>query len=55
MGPFCYFCTVQNAPYLTPEALTDFIRTALREDVGDGDHSSLASIPADASTRCWAV
>ncbi|MBD2717157.1 carboxylating nicotinate-nucleotide diphosphorylase [Microvirga sp. STR05] len=51
MGCFCYFCTVQNTPYLTSEALVDFIRTALREDVGDGDHSSLASIPADACNR----
>lgn len=39
------------APYLTPEALTTFIRTALAEDVGDGDHSALASIPADARNR----
>ena len=42
---------MQNAPYLTPEALTTFIRTALAEDIGDGDHSSLASIPADARNR----
>jgi nicotinate-nucleotide pyrophosphorylase (carboxylating) len=39
------------APYLTPEALTTFIRTALAEDVGDGDHSALAAIPADARNR----
>lgn len=51
MGPFHYFCTVQNTPYPTPEAIADFIHTALREDVGDGDHSSLASIPADAYNR----
>jgi nicotinate-nucleotide pyrophosphorylase (carboxylating) len=40
-----------SAPYLTSEALTTFIRTALAEDVGDGDHSALASIPADAHNR----
>ncbi len=39
------------APYLTPDALTTFIRTALAEDVGDGDHSSLAAIPAAARNR----
>jgi nicotinate-nucleotide pyrophosphorylase (carboxylating) len=39
------------APYLTPEALTAFIRAGLAEDVGDGDHSTLASIPADARNR----
>lgn len=51
MGPFCYFCTVQNTPYLTPEALRTFIRAALAEDVGDGDHSSLAAIPDTAQNR----
>ena len=39
------------APYLTPAALTTFIRTALAEDVGDGDHSALAAIPAGARNR----
>ncbi|TGE26731.1 carboxylating nicotinate-nucleotide diphosphorylase [Hymenobacter metallicola] len=42
---------MQNPPYLTSEALTTFIRTALAEDIGDGDHSSLAAIPADARNR----
>ncbi|MGI4834269.1 MAG: carboxylating nicotinate-nucleotide diphosphorylase [Janthinobacterium lividum] len=40
-----------SAPYLTTEALAAFIRTALAEDVGDGDHSTLASIPAEARNR----
>jgi nicotinate-nucleotide pyrophosphorylase (carboxylating) len=40
-----------SAPYLTPEALTTFICTALAEDVGDGDHSALAAIPATAHNR----
>ncbi|OIN57940.1 carboxylating nicotinate-nucleotide diphosphorylase [Arsenicibacter rosenii] len=31
--------------------LQDFIQTALAEDVGDGDHTSLATIPADAKRR----
>lgn len=35
-------------PYLTEEAVAEFIGTAFTEDVGDGDHSSLGSIPADA-------
>ena len=42
---------MQTASYLTPEALTTFIRTALAEDVGDGDHSALAAIPAEAHNR----
>ena len=39
------------APYLTPDALRAFIRAALAEDVGDGDHSALAAIPATARNR----
>ncbi len=35
-------------PYLTPEAIRTFIRTALAEDIGTGDHSTLAAVPADA-------
>lgn len=34
--------------YLKEEAILDFIDTALREDIGDGDHSTLASVPAAA-------
>ncbi len=37
--------------YLSPEAIDQFIRSALREDVGDGDHSSLAAVPATARKR----
>ena len=42
---------MQNTSYLTPEAIVTFIRAALAEDVGDGDHSSLAAIPAEARNR----
>ncbi|MBL0741715.1 carboxylating nicotinate-nucleotide diphosphorylase [Chryseolinea lacunae] len=38
-------------PYITPAFLDHFISTALAEDVGDGDHSTLASIPANATKR----
>jgi nicotinate-nucleotide pyrophosphorylase (carboxylating) len=31
--------------------LRDYIRLALSEDVGDGDHTSLSTIPADAQKR----
>ncbi len=31
--------------YLTPEALQNFIKSALLEDIGPGDYSSLGSIP----------
>ncbi|RAU84311.1 carboxylating nicotinate-nucleotide diphosphorylase [Pontibacter arcticus] len=37
--------------YLTQQAISDFIAQALAEDIGDGDHSSLASIPADAQNQ----
>lgn len=36
-----------SQPYLNPKAIRQFIETALKEDHGDGDHSSLGSIPAD--------
>ena len=31
--------------YLTEEKLHEFIRNAMKEDHGDGDHTSLGSIP----------
>jgi len=34
-----------NLPYLTDEAISTFIRSAFEEDIGNGDHSSLGSIP----------
>jgi nicotinate-nucleotide pyrophosphorylase (carboxylating) len=37
--------------YITDEFLQDFIHSAFREDVGDGDHSSLASIPENAKSK----
>jgi len=37
--------------YITPYFLTDFIRTAFVEDIGDGDHSALASIPIEAQSK----
>jgi nicotinate-nucleotide pyrophosphorylase (carboxylating) len=37
--------------YLTENAINEFIDLALKEDVGDGDHSSLASIPAEAVNK----
>lgn len=34
--------------YITAEYLQNFIASAFEEDVGEGDHSTLASIPSDA-------
>jgi nicotinate-nucleotide pyrophosphorylase (carboxylating) len=36
---------VENLPYLSIEKIEEFIRLALLEDVGTGDHSTLGSIP----------
>lgn len=33
--------------YLTKQAIFKFIDSALKEDIGDGDHSTLAAIPED--------
>src|SRR6478609_11786749 len=45
-----YFCTVKP-PYITDAFLNQFISSALAEDIGDGDHSSLASIPKAKESR----
>lgn len=42
---------MNNLEYLSEISLNSFISLALMEDVGDGDHSSLASIPADAQNK----
>ena len=34
--------------YITDERIDEFIQSAIREDVGEGDHSTLAAIPRDA-------
>lgn len=37
-----------NKPsYVTPERLVHFIKEAISEDLGSGDHSTLAGVPAD--------
>lgn len=41
-----------NRPiYVTNERLHHFITEAIKEDLGDGDHSTLASVPADLQQR----
>ncbi|HYG39352.1 MAG TPA: carboxylating nicotinate-nucleotide diphosphorylase [Cytophagales bacterium] len=37
--------------YLSHDKIEQFIISALEEDLGDGDHSSLSSIPADAQNK----
>lgn len=41
------FNPVEKPYYLTPARINQFIESALQEDIGNGDHSSLASISAD--------
>lgn len=41
--------------YLSDFAITNFIRLALSEDVGDGDHSSLASIDPNHKSKALVV
>ena len=40
-----------NLPYLTEQKLTGFIRAALEEDLGEGDHSSLSCIPREIQSK----
>lgn len=37
--------------YLTEAAITQFIKSALAEDLGEGDHSTLATVPADKKSK----
>ena len=37
--------------YITPTVLHQFIQAALAEDLGDGDHSTLASISRDKRSK----
>lgn len=41
-----YFCGVKPS-YVTKEYIDSFISQAIAEDIGEGDHSSLSTIPAD--------
>ena len=41
-----YFCAVKSK-YITEEYLDQFIEQAFREDIGDGDHSTLSTIRGD--------
>jgi nicotinate-nucleotide pyrophosphorylase (carboxylating) len=37
---------MKHLEYLTEKAISDFIHSALAEDIGEGDHSTLATIPS---------
>jgi len=39
------------APYLTDKSINAFIKSALEEDIGSGDHSSLGSIPESSTNQ----
>ena len=41
--------------YLTENAIAHFINLALQEDVQDGDHSTLAAVPADAKQKAQLI
>jgi nicotinate-nucleotide pyrophosphorylase (carboxylating) len=40
-----------DATYLNPSKIRAFIKAALKEDVGDGDHSSLGAVPATTESK----
>ena len=42
-----YLWGMNNLPYLNKEKIQEFISSALQEDVGDGDHSSLGAVPSE--------
>jgi len=44
-----------NLKYLSENAINHFIKHALMEDVGEGDYSSLSSIPAQAESKAQLI
>ncbi len=44
-----------HAPYLTDERIDEFIKSALAEDIGNGDHSTLGSVPESASNQAQLI
>jgi nicotinate-nucleotide pyrophosphorylase (carboxylating) len=46
---------VKNLVYLSKEKINTFIQAALYEDVGNGDHSTLAAIPSDKIGRAQLI
>ncbi len=42
---------MNRPPYVTDERLYSFIKAAINEDIGDGDHSTLAGVPAGLQRR----
>ena len=44
-----------NAPYLTDDSINAFIVSALAEDIGDGDHSTLGSVPTSATSKAQLI
>ncbi len=44
-----------NPPYLTDKNIRSFIKNAFAEDIGDGDHSSLGSIPESATSQAQLI
>ena len=38
---------MKKPPYITDKAIKQFIKSALEEDIQEGDHSTLSTIPAD--------
>lgn len=47
-----FLCSLEKqAMEITKEAIDSFIKAALAEDIGDGDHTSLSTIPKDAKGK----
>jgi len=42
-----FFLTLQTMNYLNQNSILHFISEAIKEDIGDGDHTSLSCIPAN--------
>ena len=46
---------MKRPSYVTDKALKEFIKAALEEDIRDGDHSTLSTIPADLEQKARCI
>lgn len=46
---------MKRPPYITDKALKQFIKAALEEDIQDGDHSTLSTIPKDLEQKARCI
>src|SRR5690606_16487505 len=52
---YYFWSEIMDMDHIERKTLLQFIQLALKEDVGEGDHTSLATIPADAKGKAHLI